>query len=405
LILFNARFEKKEKEKKKQRNFQRPSTMTTATSNLTSSQSQPQPQPKPASECESTIQTEVLSAGFIFYSYAPDTNNVYFLLGMDDYSNKWSDFGGRKQPDEPESLCAVREMLEETLNVVRIPKISQHSFDVTVAELVQMIQNKEYLFRIGYDINENTNGKKRHHAHMNHHTSHQPHISHHTSHQPIHHQDKYTNRDHDHYHTLSHTSNHTVSQHPSQYHNHHHNFHSYNPSHQLAHQTSHPLSHPPPRSISHPMVLENDSSSSCIRPPFRSLCGRGNECLVRKLRVCYVKRIDWQPEIVDQFQETYLNLCELKRLKDPGLKLKLWNSLPSHVRFHPALTFHYDAENNVKNVFVKTEWTENQQIGWWSLPRLKYVIRNGGQYKKHIFRQGFLPTLEIILDEFDKKST
>jgi hypothetical protein len=39
--------------------------------------------------------SSVLSAGFLFYSVPPNSNDIYFLLGMDSYSGKWCDFGGR----------------------------------------------------------------------------------------------------------------------------------------------------------------------------------------------------------------------------------------------------------------------------------------------------------------------
>lgn len=60
---------------------------------------------------------EIYSAGIL--PYAIYKNNIYFLLGRD-YDQKWSDFGGRVEPNdkcEPENT-AIREFYEESLGSI-----------------------------------------------------------------------------------------------------------------------------------------------------------------------------------------------------------------------------------------------------------------------------------------------
>lgn len=60
---------------------------------------------------------DIYSAGILPYSIY--NNNIYFLLGRD-YDQKWSDFGGRVEPNdknEPE-LTAIREFYEESIGSI-----------------------------------------------------------------------------------------------------------------------------------------------------------------------------------------------------------------------------------------------------------------------------------------------
>lgn len=60
---------------------------------------------------------DIYSAGIL--PYAIYDNNLYFLLGRD-YDQKWSDFGGRVEPNDkgdPE-ITAIREFYEESIGSV-----------------------------------------------------------------------------------------------------------------------------------------------------------------------------------------------------------------------------------------------------------------------------------------------
>jgi hypothetical protein len=115
----------------------------------------------------------------------------------------------------------------------------------------------------------------------------------------------------------------------------------------------------------------------------------------KKLRVCYVKYIPWQPNIPEIFDRIYQHLSTLSNLKFTTDRLEYYHTkLPEALKNHPAILFSHD------DVTVKCEWLEKQEISWWSLYRLKHVLNNGGKFKKNIFRLGFLSTLSLVLDHF-----
>lgn len=60
---------------------------------------------------------DVYSAGVLPYSIY--NNNLYFLLGRD-YDHKWSDFGGRVEPNDKSDpdVTASREFIEESLGSI-----------------------------------------------------------------------------------------------------------------------------------------------------------------------------------------------------------------------------------------------------------------------------------------------
>ena len=70
---------------------------------------------------------DVYSAGVLPYSIY--NNNLYFILGRD-YDNKWSDFGGRVEPnDKSESdVTASREFIEESLGSIFDMEYMKKSF-------------------------------------------------------------------------------------------------------------------------------------------------------------------------------------------------------------------------------------------------------------------------------------
>jgi hypothetical protein len=124
-------------------------------------------------------------------------------------------------------------------------------------------------------------------------------------------------------------------------------------------------------------------------------------------RVCYLKRVPWQPDAPEHFKTIYGHLKKLKEL-DTDLThdqmVEYWEKLPEWIKYHPAISVSYRTGTGVNLqvdvLSINPEWMEKQQIGWWSLPRLRQVLRNGGRFKRHLFRYGFLPTMAVVIEKF-----
>jgi 8-oxo-dGTP pyrophosphatase MutT (NUDIX family) len=71
------------------------------------------------------------------------------LRGWASGSNLWSTFSGRLERNEDPSLGAAREFLEESLCVVRLDKVGQHSTPQEVAGIVKdlAVSTVEYFVR------------------------------------------------------------------------------------------------------------------------------------------------------------------------------------------------------------------------------------------------------------------
>jgi hypothetical protein len=107
-----------------------------------------------------TDSATLISAGFLLYSFAPQTGGLYFLLGQEKYvpgwydSNRWSDFSGCKQADEDDIQCAIREFGEETLHCVQFDQsLALNSFtDSTIQQssetMTALMLQKQYLLKL-----------------------------------------------------------------------------------------------------------------------------------------------------------------------------------------------------------------------------------------------------------------
>jgi len=124
----------------------------------------------------------------------------------------------------------------------------------------------------------------------------------------------------------------------------------------------------------------------------------------KKLRVCYVKRIPWQPDLPERFDQVRDVLDRLATLASENMEraIEFYDSLTSDMKHHPAIVLARREEgDSIQSISVKAEYREKNQIGWWSLHRLKAVIKNGGAYKnKYCFRIGFLSTLAVVVEHF-----
>jgi hypothetical protein len=265
----------------------------------------------------------VLSSGFLFYSHPPNSNNIYFLLGKDDYNNKWSDFGGRRDTNELEIDCAVREMMEETLCTVRFDENNHHhtvprTYDEYFNSVKQILLRKDFTYRIGIDVKLNQ---------------------------------EYT--------SIVDTKN------------------------KFNRQT---------------LSVSSVSNFSNYIP-----CNHQHR--VRRLRVCYVKYIPWQPDLPLSYSKTYAYLYHLKNRSTLSEKIGYYKTLPTYIQTHPAIIVDRTPGLHITNITVLNEWLEKQEIRWFSLTRLKNALKNGGKYKKDIIRYGFLSTLSVVIEKMSKTLT
>lgn len=88
------------------------------------------------------------------------------------------------------------------------------------------------------------------------------------------------------------------------------------------------------------------------------------------IRVYYLKRVHWQPDVAARFAD---------------LRQRLLLADDETLCNHPAI-------NN-------DAWFEKVAVDWWSVDRLRQVMRNDGKYKEQRFRKSFLPVLNIILNK------
>jgi len=282
----------------------------------------------------------VLSAGFLFYSFPPRSHDVYFLIGMDAYNNKWSDFGGRRNHNETEMMCAAREMMEETMGTLKFFTSDQTDClkaDDYYKKVLKELISKHYTYRIGVDITPKKDKKII---------------------------------------TTQHFNVHSLS---------------VNYKNPFVHEYTNMTRYSSPN-FSSPLKMYPDPNNP-NSPPTSLPEGK-------KLRVCYVKHVPWQPDISDTFQQVYQSLLQLSQIEKLKDQIEFFNTLPDRIRYHPACVVHKDSTGNIIQFSIKPEWMEKNQVAWWSLPRLKNVLRNGGKYKKNIFRYGFLSTLSMVVEKF-----
>jgi len=350
----------------------------------------------------------VLSAGYVFYSYPPNSTNVFFLLGMDSYRGKWSDFGGCKHKHETESMCAAREMAEETMGVVKFPDVGADLDTQSCAEYCEAvstsIQNKQYTYRIAIDIASkqhtplmvdqptpivgliNSDGEQLDPLLSNSlAVNHSPDAVLLTRVQML---------DHLECNSIS-ISDRDVLPLAS--------------TRMPIAESEHIDCKSTQKSTKIVSTVSSESSVSnsngSLRPQCRSLIKRSvdnSSPSIPYLRVCYLKYIPWRPEMTDDFRRIYTYLIKFDRIHHSETRVLYYKTLPPHVQSHPGLLIMRDIDGMVVDVRSKHEWIEKQQVMWWSLPRLRYVLKNFGKYKRHIFRYGFLTTLSVIVDQFSR---
>ena len=123
----------------------------------------------------------------------------------------------------------------------------------------------------------------------------------------------------------------------------------------------------------------------------------------RKHRVCYLRRIPWLPELPERFEYVKNCLDAINDALQKGMEeaIDCYNNQPPIIQQHPAIEVKRDHEQKIVHIHVRREYREIYQIKWWSLHRIKSVLKTGGSYKnKYCFRLGFLTTISIVLKQF-----
>lgn len=117
------------------------------------------------------------------------------------------------------------------------------------------------------------------------------------------------------------------------------------------------------------------------------ILGNGNH---RRKQTYFLKQIPWNPEICHTFN---MLRNQISKLQDTKL-----SSCPYTLKDHPALVKNYEKET----LSVNPCFLEKQSINWWSLDRLKEVIKHRGKFKNQRFRKSFMPVLRVVVQHFEK---
>lgn len=100
------------------------------------------------------------------------------------------------------------------------------------------------------------------------------------------------------------------------------------------------------------------------------------------LRIYYVVRVPWQPEVRERFDILRTALFNAHTAQECSFSLGK----------HPAV--HVDEELTVQ---IRNTYLEKCEVRYWGLDRLNYVINRYGKYKGNVFRRSFLPALKFLV--------
>lgn len=114
---------------------------------------------------------------------------------------------------------------------------------------------------------------------------------------------------------------------------------------------------------------------------YRKIC---IESSTNQYRVYYVIYIPWQPVASNRFQKARSQLMQLQ---------KRGTVCRGKFTHQPGI---------LGNGAVDPHYLEKCRIQWWSIERISDVIRSRGRFKENKFRRGFLPALEICVNELKK---
>ena len=134
-------------------------------------------------------------------------------------------------------------------------------------------------------------------------------------------------------------------------------------------------------------------------------------------RVCFVKRIEWNPDVVREFQQLksqLLYLQKLQKYQQYDKMLECFKKLPVQYKTHPTIFQSLSATcsplsvKSMSQLKINEKYLEKCELGWWSFNRLQRVLKNQGMHQgHHCFRSGFLCVLNAVMEYIkrEKNST
>lgn len=293
----------------------------------------------------------ITSAGILCYSYVPGTNNLYFLLAQDDNDNKykcsnWSDLGGRVETGESIYDTAARECIEESMALIDMSL----DIDDTAKEDRETNSVDEYSESDEYSERD----------------------------------EEYSESD-----EYSEYSGHSSSSSDDEKYN----FKSYFVTAEC-------------------IFTDFDRLRKDLRDREFTYCITDTNKFSTKSieRICFLKRIRWQPRLSEKFSYFREHLLQLKNICDiyhqqPHAQqfyeqmLLTYAKLPTDVKQHPCIEI---ITHPILDIYVDPSYLEKRALQWWSFPTLKQVQRKKGIFKQHKFRKGFMQTLSWALNKMGK---
>lgn len=115
---------------------------------------------------------------------------------------------------------------------------------------------------------------------------------------------------------------------------------------------------------------------------YRKIC---LQTVQNQRRVYYLVYVPWQPEVVKNFQKIRSGFLQSEQASTSNLGF--------HLRQHPGIR---------SDGLIDRHYLEKCRIQWWSLERLSGVVRNRGRFRDLRLRAGFLPGLEVCINELKK---
>ena len=107
------------------------------------------------------------------------------------------------------------------------------------------------------------------------------------------------------------------------------------------------------------------------------------------LKTYFILQIPWQPGVPQIFLNVREKLAFARHNEQQG---RANPGFPFSLLSHPAVS------RDKGSISINKRYLEKQEIGWWPLSNLKYVLNINGRYKTHRFRKSFMDPLRRIID-------
>lgn len=124
-------------------------------------------------------------------------------------------------------------------------------------------------------------------------------------------------------------------------------------------------------------------------------------------RVCFVKRIPWQPEVPERFFAIRRDIDEFLDFTSHHPEMPREFTVESYCHLRPAVRscpcFHIDVHPDTKqieHVHVNMDYREKQQLKWWHISQLQTIVNeflNHPERPQCPLRRSFVKTLALVL--------